>query len=269
MGNIIIARNLLTNADVTITGTQDDSYPRTNTMVLDNLGRRFQRDDTDANVTILWYDFGSATKLDGVALFDFNFDEFLIAGDSAGSAPWDYTSGSLTPVLNKQTRRLNHFIDLRTTDFNSTGYQYLGIAVPAGVALYSSFSSDSAWRLGSIAIIPDDGIIELAVNMSYGYEREAPQAYTKIGLDCGGYRIVKLGDKKVWEGFLPFNSARTETQEEELWNVNGIDVEPIVYYENSGDEEICCLGFIDGSYRGSIVANGVTVGNIIKIQEFG
>jgi len=258
MGKCIISGDFVDLGTIT-SRSEDANYPDGNVEDLWHLKRQYRANDTTTNDWLLKFDFGAAKSVVGLFLNDVNFNEVTIQGNAADAwgAP-AYSSGATAISLDERVSRYKIYLPI--TGFN---LQWMRIFIPATAASVGSYKDK--WMVGTV--VPLDSVTTLTRNINFPYQRGAEKSYEDIALPHGGFERVGLGNDLKWVGEMTFG-RRDEPDEAELWTVNRYNIEnPLIIYENLGDNSKAYLCLRDDDYRGELVASGVVVGNTIKFKE--
>lgn len=263
---IILSNDYLQIADTNIYARSESSgFSKVNVMDYWHLKRRFRAADLTKSAVnpLLRIDMTTAHTIVAVMLNDVNFDKVRIFGHATDlGANWagaTFDSGADHSVsLNTQINRYNIYIPL--TAFN---YRWLAITTPAAASAVGSYLT--YWEVGSVVLL--DSVTTLSKNMAYGYKRQASKAYQDIILAHGGGERISLGDQRKWEADIVFGN-RILTDETELWTIDNYNIGiPLIFYENDGDTSKVYLCLRDDAYEGTIEADNIVKGNIIRFKE--
>ena len=263
---IILSNDYLQIADTNIYARSVASgFSKANVMDYWHLKRRLRAGDlTKSDINPIYrFDMTSAQTIVGIVLIDVNFNKVRIRGHATDlGVNWaasTFDSGADHIVsLNTQINRYHIYIPL--TAFN---LRWSAIMTPAAASAVGSYTT--YWEIGSVVLL--DSVTTLTKNMAYGYARQASKAYQDITLAHGGGERISLGDQRKWEADVIFGN-RILTDEAELWTIDNYDIgKPLIFYENDGDTSKVYLCLRDSGYEGTIEADNIVKGNMIRFKE--
>lgn len=264
--NLIITNSWVTVPDSGITVRSASSgYDKQNVMDYWHGRQRFRAGDlikSDTN-PLMVIDFGAAQSIVAVALLGVNFDKTRIRGHASDlGTNWStssWNSGSDKAVsLNKTVNRYNLFLPL--TAFS---YRYFAIMTPAAAGAVGDYTT--YWEICKVVLLTV--ATPLTINMDYPFQRKGPKPYKDISLLHGGGERVELGKAKRYEATITFGK-RPETDEAELWTLDALDnAQPVLLYENLGDDSAVFLVLRDTDYEGTLTQHGIVEGNSIQVRE--
>jgi hypothetical protein len=258
MGNFIFGYDFVAVSAIT-SDNEDSDYPIDNVLLYNNVRRHFRNSDEGLSSEIV-LDMGSAKALTAVVLYDVNFTQVIIEGNSSDSWSAPPFSQQFDVFLDERTGMYKRYIEL--SGFN---YRYLKIGIEADEPTTDGVGYH---RIG--AIVPLDTTLEFTYNPSWPYEYSADDTTRVLELPSGNVRRVKLGERR-WKGTFEFNPGRA-TIENDLWVLNRIEKnQVIVFFENinpADSDQEAYTGKVYLVYRNNPIGLKYESPNTIKVPQF-